>query len=118
MFDLKPNSRPARFTSDRFWDLMSFDTLMTRQVIHLIYWSGLGITALVGFGFIGTAVGVATAFRAPIGGVMFVLEEAVSYFESKLIFRSYLACVFSYYTYAVRFLFWLIDTHFCRLFTW
>lgn len=46
----------------------------------------------------GTAVGVASAFRAPVGGVMFVIEEAVSFFESKLIFRSYLATVCCYYT--------------------
>jgi hypothetical protein len=67
MFDLKSNSRRARFTSDTFWELMSFDTLLTRQVIHLIYWSGLGITALVGFGFIGTAVGVAIREKFPFG---------------------------------------------------
>ncbi len=67
MFDLKPNSRPARFTPDLLWELMSFETLMTRQVIHLIYWSGLGITALVGFGFIGTAVGVALREQSPFG---------------------------------------------------
>ena len=46
---------------------MSFDPLLTRQVIHLIYWSGLGITALVGFGFIGTAVGVAIREKFPFG---------------------------------------------------
>ena len=67
MFDLKPNSRPAKFTPDMLWDLMSFETLMTRQVIHLIYWAGLGITALVGFGFIGTAVGVAIREQSPFG---------------------------------------------------
>ena len=32
---------------------------MTNQVIHLIYWSGLGVIALIGFGFVGTAVGLA-----------------------------------------------------------
>lgn len=67
MFDLKPNSWPARFTPEMFWELMSFETLMTRQVIHLIYWSGLGITGLVGFGFIGTAVGVAIREKFPFG---------------------------------------------------
>lgn len=46
----------------------------------------------------GTAVGVASAFRAPVGGVMFVIEEGVSFFESKLIFRSYLATICCYYT--------------------
>ena len=67
MFDLKPNSRPAKFTPEMLWGLMSFETLITSQVIHLIYWSGLGITALVGFGFIGTAVGVAIREQSPFG---------------------------------------------------
>jgi len=67
MFDLKPNSRLAKFTPEMIWELMSFETLMTSQVIHLIYWSGLGITALVGFGFIGTAVGVAIREQSPFG---------------------------------------------------
>jgi len=67
MFDLKPNSRLAKFTPEMLWELMSFETLMTSQVIHLIYWSGLGLTALVGFGFIGTAVGVAIREQSPFG---------------------------------------------------
>ncbi len=41
------------------WDLLTFERLLTNQVIHLIYWAGLGVIALIGFGFIGTAVGVA-----------------------------------------------------------
>ena len=42
-----------------FWDLLTFERLMTNQVIHLIYWAGLGVIALIAFGIIGTAVGVA-----------------------------------------------------------
>jgi Domain of unknown function (DUF4282) len=41
------------------WDLLTFERLLTNQVIHLIYWAGLGVIALIGFGFIGTAVGIA-----------------------------------------------------------
>jgi len=41
------------------WDLLTFDRLLTNQVIHLIYWAGLGVISLIGFGFIGTAVGIA-----------------------------------------------------------
>jgi hypothetical protein len=57
--------RPSKPTSRRgagaslFWDLLTFERLMTNQVIHLIYWAGLGVIALIAFGFIGTAVGVA-----------------------------------------------------------
>eukprot|EP00047_Mylnosiga_fluctuans_P023820 m.146627 g.146627 ORF g.146627 m.146627 type:complete len:841 (+) comp9698_c0_seq6:54-2576(+) len=46
----------------------------------------------------GAAVGIASAFQAPIGGTMFVLEEALSFFDSKLIFRTYFTCAVSYFT--------------------
>jgi energy-converting hydrogenase Eha subunit E len=42
-----------------FWDLLTFEHLMTNQVIHLIYWAGLAIIVLGVFGTIGAAVGVA-----------------------------------------------------------
>lgn len=42
-----------------FWDLLTFEHLMTNTVIHIIYWAGLGLIALVAFGSIGAAVGVA-----------------------------------------------------------
>jgi hypothetical protein len=54
--------RPQRLLHEQggslFWDLLTFDRLMTNSVIHLIYWSGLGIVVLGAFGTIGAAVGV------------------------------------------------------------
>lgn len=41
------------------WDLLTFDRLLTGPVMHLIYWCGLGAVALVGFGVVGAAIGVA-----------------------------------------------------------
>ncbi|MEI6439498.1 MAG: DUF4282 domain-containing protein [Alphaproteobacteria bacterium] len=41
------------------WDLLTFENLMAHKVIHLIYWSGLGFIALIAFGIIGSAIGVA-----------------------------------------------------------
>ncbi|HQP20356.1 MAG TPA: DUF4282 domain-containing protein [Phenylobacterium sp.] len=52
-------TQPIRPRGGSIWDLLTFERLMTNQVIHLIYWSGLGVIALIAFGFIGTAVGVA-----------------------------------------------------------
>jgi hypothetical protein len=59
-----------------FWDLLTFEKLMTNQVIHLIYWSGLGIIALIAFGIIGSAIGV--AFREePLMGILLALSVLV-----------------------------------------
>jgi hypothetical protein len=41
------------------WDLLTFERLMTGPVMHLIYWCGLGLIALAGFGVVGAAIGVA-----------------------------------------------------------
>ena len=57
-------SSPAKEPAQRgtasviFWDRLTFDRLLTGPVIHLIYWSGLGFIILIGFGVIGTAVGL------------------------------------------------------------
>lgn len=40
-------------------DLLTFDRLVSGTVIHLVYWAGLGLIALLGFSVIGAAVGVA-----------------------------------------------------------
>ena len=50
-----------------FWDLLTFERLMTNQVIHLIYWAGLGVIALMAFGTVGAAVGVALREQSWIG---------------------------------------------------
>lgn len=41
------------------WDLLTFDRLVTGQVIHLVYWAGLGVIALFAFSVVGAAVGLA-----------------------------------------------------------
>jgi hypothetical protein len=52
--------QPRRSTNHSIlWDLLTFDRLLTGPVMHLIYWCGLGGVALIGFGVIGAAVGVA-----------------------------------------------------------
>jgi H+/Cl- antiporter ClcA len=39
------------------------------------------------------ASGVAVAFGAPIGGVLFSLEEVSYYFPSKTLFRTFFCCI-------------------------
>jgi hypothetical protein len=49
----------ARGSTGLFWDLLTFDRLVTGPVIHLIYWAGLGVVALFAFSVVGAAVGLA-----------------------------------------------------------
>jgi hypothetical protein len=58
---MSPSRTPARRGTANavFWDLLTFDRLLTGPVIHLIYWCGLGVIVLAGFFSIGAFVGVA-----------------------------------------------------------
>ena len=60
-----------------FWDLLTFERLMTNQVIHLIYWAGLGVIALIAFGAVGAAVGVALREQSWVG-VMLAIPVLVA----------------------------------------
>lgn len=53
----------------RLWQWLTLEQLMTRPIVHLVYWGGLAIILLLGFGAIGATVGV--AIREP--GVMKIL---------------------------------------------
>ena len=53
--------RPApaqRRRPSTLWDFLTFERMMTGPVIHLIYWAGLGMIAIVGFGVVGAGVGL------------------------------------------------------------
>lgn len=56
-------SRPE----DIFRQLFTFERLATRPIVHLIYWLGLGITALIAFTILGIAVGTALKEGLPMG---------------------------------------------------
>jgi hypothetical protein len=47
-------SRPGRA-----WSVLTFERLITGQVIHLVYWAGLGIIIIAAFSVVGASVGVA-----------------------------------------------------------
>jgi len=63
----RPLTRPQGLGSALLWDLLTFEKLMTNEVIHLIYWAGLGLIAIAVFGSIGAAVGVAIRDPFPFG---------------------------------------------------
>lgn len=64
----KPQSRGVG--ASVFWDLLTFDRLMTGPVIHLIYWAGLGVISLVAFSSVGAAVGVALREDSVVGKLL------------------------------------------------
>ncbi len=41
-------------------DFLYFDRLLTGQMVHLVYWAGLGVAAVVALGVIGMSFGLAT----------------------------------------------------------
>jgi hypothetical protein len=49
--------KPAR--GGRLWDMLTFDRLITGPVIHLVYWSGLGVIVVGAFSVVGASIGVA-----------------------------------------------------------
>jgi len=51
----KPEARHARVI---FWDLLTFERLLTGPVVHIIYWCGLAFISLIGFAAVGAAVGL------------------------------------------------------------
>jgi hypothetical protein len=48
---------PAR--GGRLWTALTFDRLITGPVIHLVYWSGLGVIVVGAFSVVGASIGVA-----------------------------------------------------------
>ena len=69
-----------------FWDLLTFERLLTGPVVHIIYWCGLAGIALIGFAAVGAAVGLSirgegveklVALPALVVGVLVVLGLAL-----------------------------------------
>jgi len=54
-----PLQRPQGAGAQFLWDLLTFQRMMTSQVTHLVYWSGIGIIGIMAFGVLGATVGVA-----------------------------------------------------------
>ncbi len=44
-------------------DILTFERLLTGPIVHLIYWCGLALILLIGFGAVGAAIGL--VLRAP-----------------------------------------------------
>ena len=55
----RPLQRPQDAKGQFFWDLLTFERLITGNLVHLVYWAGLGIIGIMAFGVLGASVGVA-----------------------------------------------------------
>jgi hypothetical protein len=49
------------------WDILTFDRLLTGPLIHLMYWAGLGVIALLGFFVLGASIGMALREESWLG---------------------------------------------------
>jgi hypothetical protein len=54
---------PARGVAPRrsrgfFSSILTFETMITGPVIHLVYWAGLGVIVVAAFGVVGASLGV------------------------------------------------------------
>ena len=67
-------SKLARGSSRQglFLNILTFETMITGPVIHLLYWAGLGLIALVAFGVIGSSIGIAIRESTAIGALLSV----------------------------------------------
>jgi hypothetical protein len=54
-----PRASAGRAHSGGLWPLLTFERLVTGQVIHLVYWAGLSVIGIGAFSVVGASVGVA-----------------------------------------------------------
>ena len=74
---------PRRGQRGGLSSVLTFERMITGPVIHLVYWSGLGVIVLAAFGVIGASVGIAIrersletlllAIPSLVGGLLLVL---------------------------------------------
>src|SRR5688500_13124580 len=55
----RPLERPQGQRAQFLWDMLTFERMLSAQVLHLVYWAGLGMIGIGAFGVLGASVGVA-----------------------------------------------------------
>lgn len=74
------------------WNLLTLERLMTGSLVHLVYWFGLGVIALGGFGAMGGAVGTALREGLPMGlllGIAFAAAGLLVTAALAIVWRSF-----------------------------
>jgi hypothetical protein len=56
----------------RLLSVLTFDRLITGQVIHLVYWAGLSVIVIAAFSVVGASVGVAMREGSPVAVLLAV----------------------------------------------
>jgi len=46
------------------WSVLTFERMITGPVIHLVYWSGLGVIIIAAFGLVGASAAIALRERS------------------------------------------------------
>eukprot|EP00808_Paulinella_micropora_P004250 g28650.t1 len=79
--------------------IIHIGTALGKFVVECFHYMGLRLEKrhVRDFYAIGAAAGIAAAFSAPLGGVMFVMEEAASFMNMLLIEFAFVACVAAYW---------------------
>ena len=73
-----PKKKRQGSPRELFVDLLTFDRRLAVPVIHLVYWAGLGLIALIAFSFVGASVGV--ALREGLAGALLAIPVLVAGF--------------------------------------
>jgi len=55
---------------DIWLDLLTFDRLNTRSLIHIVYWAGLGLLAIAAAGVLGVAIGNIVSDPTPMAALL------------------------------------------------
>ncbi len=66
-----PKTKPS-VSRTFIWDMLTFDRLMTGPITHLIYWAGMAIIAIIGFGVVGGSVGLVIRDMSLVGAALAV----------------------------------------------
>ncbi len=73
----RPTSTAPKSTARSFiWDMLTFERLMTGPITHLIYWAGMAIIVIIGFGIAGGAIGLVIRDFS-LGGVALAIPVVV-----------------------------------------
>jgi hypothetical protein len=76
---------------DRVWSILTFERLVTGQVIHLVYWAGLGVIVIAAFSVVGASVGVALregSWAAILLAVPVLVGGLLAVFAAGLVWRA------------------------------